>query len=201
MTEAYYQSLDNLVVDLDRVSGTFANIGDGTSYGVDVVVNGTIRRGLYATATYSYNDAVIDGKDGYGDVIADFSREHVATVGLTWEIGDRWKIGARYKYLSGRAYDNFIIHSDVLGVGQPLRYSKEITERSVGRNSGYGFVNMRVDYRRSIGPVDVTAFIDIINVTAASSNDSSEFDYRRGVIVDDESEAEPLLGLRLDYAW
>ena len=201
LTEAYYQSLDNLVVDLDRVSGTFTNMGDGTSYGVDIVVNGTIRRGLYATATYSYNDAVIDRKDGRGDVIADFSREHVATVGLTWEIGDRWKVGARYKYLSGRPFDDFIIHSDVLGVGQPLRYSKEITERSVGRNSGYGFLNMRVDYRRSIGPVDVTAFIDIINVTAASSNDSSEFDYRRGVIVDDESEAEPLLGLRLDYAW
>lgn len=201
LTEAYYQNLDNLVVDLDRVGGTFANMGDGTSYGVDVVVNGTIRRGLYATATYSYNDAVIDRKDGRGDVIADFSREHVATVGLTWEFGDRWKFGARYKYLSGRPYDNFIVHSDVLGVGQPLRYSKEITERSVGRNSGYGFVNVRVDYRRSIGPVDVTAFIDVINVTAASSNDSSEFDYRRGVIVDDESEAEPLLGLRLDYAW
>lgn len=201
LTEAYYQSLDNLVVGLDRVNGTYSNIGDGTSYGVDVVVNGTIRRGLYASATYSYNDAVIDRQDGRGDVVAEFSREHVATLGVTWEIGDRWKIGARYKYLSGTPYDDFIIHADVLGAGQPLRYSKEITARSVGRNSGYGFLNVRVDYRRSIGPVDVTAFVDVINVTAASSNDSSEFDYRRGVIVDDESEAEPLLGLRLDYAW
>src|SRR5690606_38855546 len=26
LTEAYYQNLDNLVVDLDRASGTFANI-------------------------------------------------------------------------------------------------------------------------------------------------------------------------------
>ena len=37
LTEAYHQNLDKLVVDLDRVSGTFANIGDGTSYGVDIV--------------------------------------------------------------------------------------------------------------------------------------------------------------------
>jgi hypothetical protein len=86
LAEAYYQNLDNLVVDLDRVSGTFANIGDGTSYGVDFVVSGTIREGIYATATYSYNDAVIDRKDGRGDVAADFSRDHVATLGLTWEI-------------------------------------------------------------------------------------------------------------------
>ncbi|MDQ5980675.1 MAG: hypothetical protein QG602_3652, partial [Verrucomicrobiota bacterium] len=138
LAEAYYQNLDNLVVNLDRVRGTFANIGDGTSYGLDLVVNGTIREGLYTTATYSYNDAVIDRKDGRGDVVADFSREHVATLGLTWEISDRWKVGARYKYLSGRPYDDFVIHPDVLGPGQPLRYSKEITARNVGRNSAYG---------------------------------------------------------------
>ena len=201
LTEAYYQGLDSLVVDLDRVSGTFANIGDGTSYGVDVVVNGTVHEGVYATATYSYNDAEVDRKDGRGDVAADFSREHVATLGLTWEINDRWKIAGRYKYLSGRPDEAFIIHSDVLGVGQPLRYSKEITERNIGRKSNYSLLNARVDYRRAFGPIDVTAFLDVINVTAASSSDDTEFDYRRGIEVEDDNEAEPLIGLRLDYAW
>jgi outer membrane cobalamin receptor len=201
LTEAYYQSLDNLVVDLDRANGTFANSGEGSSYGVDIVANGMITEGLYTTATYSYNDAVVDRKDGRGDVAAEFSREHVATLGLTWEINDRWKVAGRYKYLSGRPDDNFIIHADVLGPGQPLRYSKEITERNIGRKSGSGIFNLRVDYRRAIGPVDVTAFLDVINVTAASSSDDTEFDYRRGVQVDDDSEAEPLIGLRFDYAW
>lgn len=201
LTEAYYQNLDDLVVDLDRASGTFANIGDGTSYGVDIVINGILREGLYATATYSYNDAVVDRKDDRGEVAAEFSRKHVATLGLTWEISDRWKVAGRYKYLSGRPADNFIIHADVLGPGQPLRYSKEITERNVGRNSGSGLLNARVDYRRAFGPIDLTAFLDVINVTAASAGDDTEFDYRRGVLVQDESEAEPLIGLRLDYAW
>ncbi|MBK8162395.1 MAG: TonB-dependent receptor [Gammaproteobacteria bacterium] len=201
LTEAYYQGLDSLVVDLDRVSGTFANIGDGTSRGFDVVANRTIREGIYATATYSYNDAVVDRKDGRGDVAADFSRKHVSTLGLTWEINDRWKVAGRYKYLSGRPDEDFIIHSDVLGAGQPLRYSKEITERNVGRKSSYSLLNLRVDYRRAFGPIDVTTFLDVINVTAASSSDDTEFDYRRGVEVEDDNEAEPLIGLRLDYAW
>lgn len=201
LTEAYYQDLDKLVVDLDRVSGTFANIGEGTSHGIDIVVNGMIREGLYTTATYSYNDAVVDRKDGRGDVAAEFSREHVATLGMTWEINDRWKVAGRYKYLSGRPDDAFIIHSDVLGPGQPLRYSKEITERNIGRNSGSGSLNVRVDYRRAFGPIDVTTFLDVINLTAASSSDDTQFDYRRGIEVVDDSEAEPLIGLRLDYAW
>ncbi len=201
LTEAYFQKLDKLVVDLDRARGTFANIGDGTSYGVDVVANGTILEGVYATATYSYNDAEVDRKDGRGDVAAEFSREHVATLGLTWEISDRWKVAGRYKHLAGRPDDKFIIHSNVLGPGQPLRFSKEITERNVGRKSSYGLLNVRVDYRRAFGPIDVTAFLDVINVTAASSSDDTEFDYRRGVEVEDDNEAEPLIGLRLDYAW
>lgn len=201
LTEAYYQNLDNLVVDLDQVNGEFANIGDGISYGVDVVVNGTIREGIYTTATYSYNDAVVDRKDGRGDVAAEFSRDHVATLGLTWEISDRWKVAGRYKFLSGRPDDRFIVHSDVLGAGQPLRYSKEITQRNYGRKSSYSLVNVRVDYRRAFGPIDVTAFLDVINATAASSSDDTQFDYRRGVNVEDDNEAEPLIGLRLDYAW
>jgi 5-hydroxyisourate hydrolase-like protein (transthyretin family) len=201
LTEAYYQNLDNLVVDLDRASGTFANIGDGTSYGVDIVVKGTIREGIYATATYSYNDAEVDRKDGRGDVAAEFSRQHVATLGLTWEITDRWKVAGRYKYLSGRPDDEFIIHSDVLGAGQPLRFSRETIERNVGRKPSYGLLNVRVDYQRAFGPIDVTAFLDVINLTGASSSDDSEFDYRRGVEVKDDNEAEPLIGLRLDYAW
>lgn len=201
LTEAYYQKLDDLVVDLDRARGTFANMGDGTSYGVDLVLKGTIREGVYATATYSYNDVVIDRKDGRGEVAADFNREHVATLGLTWEINDRWKIAGRYKYLSGRPDETFIIHADVLGTGQPMRYSKEILERNVGRKSSYSLVNIRVDYRRAFGAIDVTAFLDVINATATSSSDDTEFDYRRGVEVKDDSEAEPLLGLRLDYAW
>lgn len=201
LTEAYYQSLDNLVVDQDRTSGVFTNRGEGTSYGVDFVVNGTLREGIYATATYSYNDIVIDRKDGRGEVAADFSRKHVATFGLTWEISDRWKVAGRYKYLSGRPDEEYIIHSDVLGPGQPLRYSKEITERNIGRKDDYSLVNVRVDYRRAFGPIDVTSFLDVINATAASSSDEAEFDYRRGVEVEDSSEAEPLIGLRLDYAW
>ena len=189
LTEAYYQNLDNLVVDLDRAGGTFANRGDGTSYGVDIVANGTIREGIYATATYSYNDAEVDRKDGRGDVAAEFSREHVATLGLTWEISDRWKVAGRYKYLSGRPDDRFIVHSDVLGPGQPTRFSKEIIERNIGRKSSSGLLNARVDYQRAFGPIDVTAFLDVINVTAASSSDDTEFDYLRGIEVEDDSEA------------
>ncbi|MDY7091231.1 MAG: TonB-dependent receptor, partial [Actinomycetota bacterium] len=140
-------------------------------------------------------------KDGRGAVADEFSREHVATLGVTWEITDRWKVGARYKYLSGRPEDAYVIHEDVLGPGQPLRYSRETVERGVGRRDGYGVLNARVDYRRAFGPIDVTAFLDVINLTASSSTDDTEFDYRRGVNVVDDSEPEPLIGLRLDYAW
>ena len=154
LTEAYYQNLDNLVVDLDRARGTFANIGDGTSYGFDIVARGTLREGIYATATYSYNDAEVDRKDGRGDAADDFSREHVATLGLTWEITDRWKVAGRYKYLpAGRG--PFVI---------PRRFGTRTTpallagdhERMSGAHP-YGLLNARATITR-IWTHDVTPF-------------------------------------------
>ena len=60
--------------------------------------------------------------------------------------------------------DDFIINSDVLGPGQPLRYSKELTQQNALRLDDSHLLNIRVDYRRTLGPVDLVASWDVINV-------------------------------------
>ena len=66
---------------------------------------------------------------------------------------------------------------------QPLRYSKELTQQNVLRLDDSHALNIRVDYRRTLGPVDLVGFLDVINVYAGPSGGSREFDPRRGVIV------------------
>jgi hypothetical protein len=49
--------------------------------------------------------------------------------------------------------------------------------------------------------VDLVAFLDVINVYGGPSGGSQEFDPRRGVIVADEGEAFPIIGLIFERSW
>ena len=89
----------------------------------------------------------------------------------------------------------------MLGPGQPLRYSKELTQQNLLRLDDSHSLNIRVDYRRTLGPVDLVTFLDVINVYGGPGGVSQEFDPRRGVIVADEGEALPIIGLIFERNW
>ncbi len=201
LVEPYYQLLDDLVVDSGRTDGRVSNAGDGRNFGVDVVLSRSFADGWFANATYSYNDARVDDNDGLGEYDADFNRPHFFSVGGSWEITDRWKVGARWKWASGRPTDAFVINEDVLGPGEPLRFSKELTRTNALRLEDYHSLNIRVDYRRPLGPVDLVAFLDVINVYGGPGANSLEFDPRRGVNVLDENDAFPIIGLIFERTW
>ncbi|HKX98510.1 MAG TPA: TonB-dependent receptor [Steroidobacteraceae bacterium] len=201
LVEPYYQWLDNMIVEPERTSLQVSNDGDGTNLGLDVVLSRSFADGWFGNVVYSYNDARIDDNDGFGEYDADFSREHFFSIGGSWEITERWKVGARWKWATGRPTDDFIINSDVLGPGQPLRYSKELTQKNELRLDDYHSLNIRVDYRLPLGPVDLVAFLDVINVYAGPGAEAQEFDPRRGVNVEEEGEAFPIIGLIFERSW
>jgi hypothetical protein len=201
LVEPYYQWLDNVVVEPERTSLRVSNDGDGTNLGLDVVLSRRFADGWFGNVVYAYNDARIDDNDGLGEYDADFNREHFFSIGGSWEISQRWKVGARWKWATGRPTDDFIINSDVLGAGQPLRYSKELTQQNALRLDDFHQLNIRVDYRLPLGPVDLVAFLDVINVYGGPDGGYKEFDPRRGVIVEDEGEALPIIGLIFERSW
>ena len=199
MAELYYQDLDDLVVLSDATSRAAGNTGDGSSYGLDTALNRRFDNGWSANFTYSFNRSRRDDNDGRGEYDADFHRRHSLTAGAIWEINERWKLSARWKWASGRPTDDFIINDDVLGPGQPLRFSKENINNNANQFKDFHTLNFRVDYRRPLGPLDVIAFLDVINVYGRSNEDELEFDERRGVNVANGVETFPQIGLRFEY--
>jgi hypothetical protein len=201
LVEPYYQQLDNLIVAEGRTSGRVSNAGEGSNLGVDAVLSRRFSNGWFANIVYAYNDARIDANDGLGEYDTDFNRPHFFSAGGSWEINERWKVGARWKWASGRPTDDFVINEDVLGPGQPLRYSKELTRTNALRLENYHSLNVRVDYRRELGWVDLIAFIDVINVYGGPGGNSLEFDPRNGINIIEENEAFPIFGLIFERAW
>ena len=201
LVESYYQQLDNLVVLDGRTSGRVSNDGDGDNLGFDVVVTRFFDNGWSANATYSFNDATVNDNDGLGDYDPDFNRPNFFSIGGTWEINERWQVGARWKWGEGRPTDDFIVNDDVLGPGQPLRFSKELTRNNALRDEDYHSLNIRVDYRRTLGLVDLVAFVDVINVYGGPGVSSHEFNPRAGVNIVEEEEAFPIIGIIFERTW
>jgi hypothetical protein len=201
LVEAYYQDLDNRLVASGRVDGRVSNAGEGTNSGMDLVLTRQFAQGWSADFVYSWNRYRVDDNDGRGEYDWDFNRENFVSVGGRWEINDRWQVGARWKYGSGQPTYRYIVHDDVLAPNPPVRYSQERTALNVDRGDAFHSLDVRVDYRRPIGPVDLVLFADVLNVYGGPAGLQPEFNILTGEIVDDEEETLPLLGLIVEYAW
>lgn len=201
LVEGYYQRLDNLVVEDGRATARATNAGDGTNSGLDIVVNRAFDNGWSANATYSYNRSRIDDNDGRGVYRDDFARRHFMTVAARWEINRSWQVAARWKFGTGRPGDAFVINDDVLGPGQPLRFSQEITAQNAVTLDDYHGLNLRVDYRRPLGPVNLVVFLDVINVYGGPIGQPPEFNPRNGGLVEEDDGAFPLIGLIFEKSW
>ena len=197
LMEAYYQDLEDLIVEGDRTRNRLDNSGTGKNSGVDIVLSRQFAKGWSTTLNYSFNNSKID--EGQGSFDADFNRPHILQVGGAWEINERWKISSRWKFASGRPTDRFIVNSNVLGDGNPLRFSKQITDRNAERYGNFHSLNFRVDYVRDLRYVDLIAFLDVINAYGASNPDFEEFNPRTGELDAEEGSAFPLLGFRLEW--
>jgi outer membrane receptor for ferrienterochelin and colicin len=201
LAEVYYQTMDDLVVGSNSTDGLLSNDGEGDSYGLDMVLTKRFTDAWSANVTYSYNESSRDDKDGLPEYDADNHRPHVVTVGAQWDITERWRLGARYKFLSGTPADEFIVHQDVLGPGQPLRYSQEFTRENVDRNSDLNLLNVRLDYRRSFRSVDVIAYLDIVNLLGETDSEALELNPRTGRFEEQEGDTQPNIGLKFEWAW
>lgn len=201
LVEAYAQQLDDLVTEDVRTSGTFTNDGEGSNLGLDVVLTRRFADGISGNIVYSYNDLRIDDNDGRGEYDGDNNRPHFFSIGGSWEISERWLVSARWKWASGVPEDDAIIYDDVLGPGEPLRYSKELITRNTLRGDDYQALNVRVDYRRPLGWVDLVAFLDVINVIGGEGAGPPEFNPRTGFDVAEDGEPLPIIGLIFEKNW
>ena len=84
LVDAYYQELDQLLVEEGRTNARFTNDGEGTNVGVDFVLTRAFDRGWSADFVYSWKRYRVDDNDGRGKYDWDFNREHFLSIGWRW---------------------------------------------------------------------------------------------------------------------
>ncbi|MCU0758687.1 MAG: TonB-dependent receptor [Steroidobacteraceae bacterium] len=199
--ETYLQALDRLVVTTDRTDGRASNRGEGSNSGIDVALTRRFGDTWWGSASYSWLRAKRDERLGAGEFDADQHRPHVLTIFGGWEPSTRWAFSAKWKYASGRPRDPFVVYADVLGPAGPRRFSREFIADNTDRFPAFHTLNVRVDYRRRLGPVNLVGFIDVINVYGRAIVDAREWDERRGVETGDGLSVLPTIGVKFEYVW
>lgn len=197
--ETYYQKLDNLVNAGDTVNQTFANQAEGHAYGIDTAITRNFDNGWSADAKYSYSVAKVKDSSTDPERDADYSRPHTFSLGGIWELNERWKFSGRWKWASGKPSDEYIIHEDVLGDGEPLRYSREVVAQNTGRFGHYSSINFRADYIRTFGRTTLIAFVDVLNLLGSDNPSNPNFNERTGINLPEDGETLPIIGLRFEW--
>lgn len=162
--EAYYKRLDDLVTPASGVGGMLTNDGTGWSSGFDAIVRRRLTGQFHGEVTYSYLVSRRDDQDGLGEYDAPFSQPHNFAARFGYELSDRWFVSGKFRYAAGRPKDRFIVHENVLGDADRMRYSREVVARNADRVPDFHLLNVRLDYRRQLGPLALITFLDLENI-------------------------------------
>ena len=197
--EAYYQSLDRLVIRRSRTTGQANNSGTGHTAGLDFLLGRRLLGKWYGQITYSFQRSKRDDNFGAGVYNSDYHRPHVFNTLFSYDFTDRLSLAGKWRFASGRPTDAFIVHANVLNDDSQLRFSKEITGINIGRLPNFHTLNLRMDYLFRINGLNVITFLDIINVYARENVDSLVFQERTGQNILRGLGAFPQFGVKLEF--
>jgi hypothetical protein len=162
--EAYYKRLDGLATPASAVGGALTSTGTGWATGFDAIVRRRLAARFHGEVTYSFLVSRRNDNDGMGEYDAPYSQPHNFAARFGYEMNDRWFFSSKFRYAAGRAKDRVIVHENVLGDGDRMRYSREVVARNADRVPDFHLLNVRVDYRRRLGPVALVTFLDLENI-------------------------------------
>lgn len=197
--ETYYKVFDDLIVRPDRTRPLRTNAGDGWASGVDLSLVKRFVDKFYGQINYSYALSERNDRDGQGAYNADFNQPHIFNVLAGYEFNKTWALSAKWRYATGRPKDSFVVHENVLGDVNNLRYGQEITGNNADRLPAFHTFNIRLDSRRQLGRIALVGFLDIVNLYGHLNVNEDRFlelsgkEDRRGF------EILPTAGLRVEF--
>jgi hypothetical protein len=138
--------------------GELTNAGRGRSYGAELAA--TLRRGpWFAWLAYSYAHATRTDAPGMPSRRFDFDQPHHLEALASYRTG-RWTFGARFRLLSGLPYTP--VTAAVFDSDRNL-YVPIYGPVNSARNEFHHQLDLRIEYRSTWGPLQITRYLDLQN--------------------------------------
>jgi TonB family protein len=164
-------------------TGAYANEGVGLSYGAELLLRYDGRRALgLLTATWSHSER----RDRPDEPTELFAYDQPWVVNALWsqELARGWRLGGRFRYGSGNPYTPVVNRWYDTG---SRAWVPVYGERSSQRLDPFKSLDLRVDKLWELRLLDLTAFLEVQNVTNAQNVEVLAWSA-------DYSEQEPITG-------
>ena len=197
--EAWYKTLDNLVVRPITGAINLNNAGIGWAEGVDVSLVKRLSDKIHGQVSYSYMQSKRDDKDGQGEYDFTFSQPHQVNFLLVYKHNQHWTLSSKFRYATGKPANKYLIHSDIFNDKNRVRYSAEIIEKNTKRLPDFMSIDLRADYTFNIKKYHFTAFVDIVNTLNRQNQNQELFNSINGKTYYDGVAILPSSGLRFEF--
>jgi hypothetical protein len=175
----------------DRLVGTeggapprFVNEGVGRAYGLEALLD--VRPSARSQAFFAYTLSRSERKDRDDPWrLFDYDQTHNLSLTGNYDLGSGWIVGARFRYVTGNPVSE--IESAVYDASTDT-YAPLVREVNAGRNSAFHQLDVRVEKRFELGPVDLTTFLEVLNVYNAKNQEGQSYSF-------DYSQSEGVTGL------
>lgn len=161
--------------------------GEGRAYGLEVQLRRKIERGIYGWLSYTLSRS--ERFIGEGKVVPfTYDQTHILNVALSWDIGNRLRLGARFQLATGAPTSlvncprwTDMPTSATCGVydadvdGYRPQYVAE-----ADRLPTYHQLDVRADYKFMLGPLQMSAYIDVLNAYYARTAEGWVYQYDYG---------------------
>jgi hypothetical protein len=182
--EVYYARRHDLVQRVEDVEITedgpaptrFDNVGLGRSYGFELMLRRETSKSSSGWISYSASRAEEkEGPDAPWQRVFSDQTHHVVAVWTT-KLPAGWSVGTRVQLVSGSpltTYDGGVFNSDTAGFDPIVPADDGRSHQSL-----FHQVDLRVDKTWVGDVVDVTAYLDLINIENAHNPEFLQWDYR-----------------------
>jgi hypothetical protein len=161
----FYRALTDVTAratgDNLRSGAALVNSGTGRAYGMQLTLRHTLAHKFTGWIAYTLSRSEITDSPDAATRLSDYDQTHLLTAVASYELPFGFTIGGRVRLISGQPRTPVVgrFYDSLSGDYQPV-----FGETNTSRLPMISSVDLRVDRRFRLGGVDVTAFLDVMNV-------------------------------------
>jgi len=205
--ETYYKDMSKLVVSNPATQTTslsnthqapsdmeyYLNEGEGTAYGVEVLVNKAISDKWYGWLSIAYSKTERINKITKEEFSYEYDLPWIVNLVGNYEINDKWQLGVRWRFQSGALYTPIVDAEPVYPLDengtadesqQPLFYDPVEAAFNSDRFDNFHRMDVRLDYQTRWWGYESNVYFEVLNLYGKKS--IQEYDYN-----EDYSDREP----------